>query len=278
MMEEAQVREAFALEASLPESVLNLARAALLIAAEEYLGLNISYYIHYLDDLAELVRPQLRDGRAAENLDVLSRVLFEQEKFSGDIPSYYDPRNSFLNDVIERRVGIPITLSIIYLEVGWRLDLPLAGVSLPGHFLVRCDDVSGAYFVDPFSNGLLLDEMECAMRMSDIYRDTIPFRREFLKPVSKRAILIRVLRNLKSIYYQTGDYQKALACTERILIVEPLLASEVRDRGLIRHHMGHLSRATDDLFLYLLMFPHAEDAEDIRRQIDLILSDIAGLN
>jgi regulator of sirC expression with transglutaminase-like and TPR domain len=277
-MEKAQVREAFALEVGLPEPALNLARAALLIAAEEYPGLNISYYIRYLSDLAALVRPQLRDGRTEENLAALSHILFEQEGFSGDILSYYDPRNSFLNDVIERRVGIPITLSIIYLEVGWRLGLPLAGVSLPGHFLVRCDDVAGPYFIDPFSGGLLLSETDCIMRMSDIYRDTIPFRREFLKPVSKRAILIRALRNLKSIYYQTDDYQRTLSCTERILIVEPLLASEIRDRGLIRYHMGHFSRAADDLFLYLLMFPHAEDAGDMRQQIELILSDMAHLN
>jgi regulator of sirC expression with transglutaminase-like and TPR domain len=277
-MEEAQVREAFALEVSLPESVLDLARAALLIAAEEYPGLNVSYYIRYLSDLAELVRPQLRDGRTEENLVTLSHVLFDQEGFSSNISSYQDPRNSFLNDVVDRRAGIPITLSIIYLEVGWRLGLPLAGVSLPGHFLVRCEDVAGPYFVDPFSGGLPLNELECIVRMSDIYRDTVPFRREFLKPVSKRAILVRVLRNLKSFYYQADDYQKTLSCTERILIVEPLLASEVRDQGLIRYHMGHLSQAADDLFLYLLMFPHADDAEDTRQQIELILSDMARLN
>jgi regulator of sirC expression with transglutaminase-like and TPR domain len=260
-----QARSRFAALVSVPEAEIELGAAALEIAAEEYAQLRPEPYLYRLELLAEKVRDRLADETAPPVLlQELGRVLFEEEGFRGNAEHYYDPRNSFLNDVLDRKLGIPLTLSMVYLEVGWRLGLPLGGVNFPGHFLVRYEGAAFRLLVDPFQAGLVLFEDQAQVLLDRVYGGAVAMQPEFLRAAGRRDMLARMLANLKGIYQQSRDDGRALAAVERLLILRPDDAAERRDRGMVLARLGRHAEALDDLRGYLADHEHAPDATRVR--------------
>jgi regulator of sirC expression with transglutaminase-like and TPR domain len=262
-------RSRFAHLVNSPEETLDLALGALLVAAEEYPQLSPELYLRRLDELAERTRDRLSDESAAPIvLQELSRVLFVEEGFRGNAESYYDPRNSFLNDVLDRRLGIPATLSIIFLEVGWRLRLPLEGVNFPGHFLIRYNGEAMPLLLDPFQRGEIRFLDQAQELLDRVYGGEVTLRPEYLKPASRKDILVRLLQNLKGIYLNARDDARALAAIERIIMIRPNAFDEVRDRGMLLARVGRVEEAIVDLQRYLSSMPDATDATRVRLLLD----------
>jgi len=262
---ESSPRQRFAVEVDRPDTQIDLACAALLIGQEEYPQLPVEPYLARLDAVAEEVKDRL-GGETAPLvlLTELNRVLFEKHGFKGNTEAYYDPRNSFLSDVLDRRLGIPITLSVIYLEVAWRLGLPVMGVGFPGHFLVRFEGVALRVLIDPYDSGRFRFQDQAQEILDRIYGGLVRLRPAFLRPVSKRDILIRILANLKAIYLNIRDDARALGVVERVLLLRPSALGESRDRGLILARMGRVQEAVQQLEEYLDFAPQATDAVRIR--------------
>ncbi len=193
----------------------------------------------------------------------INHYLFDEQGFRGNTEDYYDPKNSFLNEVIDRRRGIPITLSVLYMEIAWRLDLPLVGVGLPGHFIVKYQAADRDILINPFHRGALLSEEDCQRTLERTYAGKIAFDRELLAPTPKRLILTRMLNNLKGIYLDRHDFPRALGVVERLLLIHPDSLNALRDRGLIYGEMKVLSQAIADLRSYLEVVDAAEDREEI---------------
>ena len=209
----ASALEQFALAAGCDE--IDLAQMALLIAAAEYPDLDVKEELRALDSLAAGASRSLgqeRDPLACAN--ALSEYLFGEVGFRGNREDYYDPRNSFLNEVLNRRLGIPITLSLMYMEVGKRLGMPLVGVGMPGHFLVRINSQQEDLMIDPFHRGILLSEQECAQRLQEVAGAAVPWDRSYLAPVSNRELIERILRNLSGVYVARHDQPRARRATE----------------------------------------------------------------
>jgi regulator of sirC expression with transglutaminase-like and TPR domain len=267
-------RSRFADVVQKPEPDIDLACAALLIAAEEYPQVTPEPYLRRLDELAERARDRLWDATAPiMMLQEVNRVMFEEEAFQGNRTEYYDPRNSFLNDVIDRRMGIPITLSIIYLELGWRLDLPLHGVNFPGHFLVRYEGEAVQLLVDPFQNGMIRFEDEAQALLDHVYGGSVRMQPEFLRIADRRDILIRLLTNLKGNYLNRRDDRRALSAIERILVVRPESADDERDRGIVLTRLGRDRDAAAALNRYLELVPDAPDSARVRLLLDQLGTD-----
>ncbi len=208
--------EAFARCVSVADAGIDLGLAAFLIAATRYPGLDVAAQLNLLDSLASGGRSLFtEEDDPLYCSNTLSQYLFDEVGFKGNRDQYYDPRNSYLNDVLERRLGIPISLSLLYIEVGRRLGVPLVGVGMPGHFLVRHRDVR-ELFIDPFFGGILLSVEECAERLAEVTGGGIPWRREHLATVTKRGFLVRMLRNLQGIYTERQD-AGALAEVEQLI-------------------------------------------------------------
>ena len=273
-------RQAF--EAIIAGDDIDLAQAALLIANEEYPDLNIAHYIATLDHLAQQVRGVLGNipvqPPPERVLAAMNQVLFEQEHFHGNTTDYYNPCNSFLNDVLERHTGIPITLSLLYIEVGKRLGLQIDGVGLPWHFVVRCCLSEDIIYIDPFEGGRLLTEHDCRLRVQHNLRDKVKFNPHWLEPVSHKQLLVRLLSNLKHIYVFKQDYIRALSICDRILLLAPHSPIERRDRGAIHHQLKLYARALHDLKAYVALAPQANDISRIQRQIREIRQMLALLN
>jgi regulator of sirC expression with transglutaminase-like and TPR domain len=274
----ASVRNRFAERLALPDEQINLAEAALLIAAEEYPRLNVAAYLDKLDRIADLARDRIPLGvSASDYITAINATLFDDYGFQGNRDNYYDPRNSFLNEVIDRRLGIPITLSVIYMEVARRLGFAVEGVGLPGHFIVRHQGASETIYIDPFNRGRVLGEMACAELVAEISGGKTELLPAHLSPVTRRQILMRMLSNLLSIYARS-DHRRALAVIERILIIQPTSAAHVRDHGLLLALVGQTAKALATLELYLKMAPTAADADLVREQIKTIKQESAKLN
>jgi regulator of sirC expression with transglutaminase-like and TPR domain len=258
---------------------INLAEAALLIAAEEYTHLDINCYIEKLDRFSDIARERAVMAETAQDLiSVINYTLFDELGFRGNRDNYYDPRNSFLNDVIDRRIGIPITLTVVYMEVARRISLPVKGVGFPGHFLAKYCGEDREVFIDPFNRGRLLGEAGCAELLSDLSQGRQQLKPEHLASVSNKQILTRMLSNLLSIYAISRDYRRALAAIDRILMINPDSTLHIRDRGLLLAALGEPKRAVAELERYLLLSPQAADAKAIREQIKTIRKEMARLN
>jgi regulator of sirC expression with transglutaminase-like and TPR domain len=258
---------------SRPEPEIDLAAGALLIATAEYPQLQVAPYTRRLELLAERVRDRLAGETAPVLvLQELCQVLFTEEGFRGNESAYYDPRNSFLNDVLDRRVGIPITLGIVMLEVGWRVGLPICGINFPGHFLVRYEGPVARLLIDPFDGGKVRWEDEGQELLDRVYGGMVRMRPEFLEPASRADILARVLTNLKGIYLNTRDDERALAAVDRILMIRPTASVELRDRGLLLARVGRNEEAVAELERYLDFSPAAPDAQRVRSLIDELSS------
>ena len=256
-----------------------LAEAALAIAAEEYPDLDPAACLAELDRLGALaVRRAPVARRAATTLRAVREVLFEDEGFRGNEKSYYDPRNSYLNEVLDRRLGIPITLSLVFLEVARRAGLELAGVGFPGHFLVKLAPEAGPeIFIDPYNAGELLTAEECVARFKNVSQGR-DFDPRFLQAVSPRQILGRMLHNLKKIYVEQGDDVRAYWVIDRLLILAPDAADEIRDRGLVSARLGLKPAAARDLEAYLALQPAAADVGEIRELLATLRSRPSLLN
>lgn len=261
------------------EDSLELDRAALLIAAEEYPNLNVEEYLSLLDEIGEQARAQ-DDFFAAPltRIMLLSNLLFDELEFRGNAENYYDARNSFLNDVITRRTGIPITLSVLMMEVGRRIGLRLFGVGMPGHFLVKYVDEEQEIFADPFHGGRIVDEDRCRQLIEQMYDGRMPFSLSFLHAVTKKQILNRMLQNLKGVYAKANDHFKLLGLIERALMINPNSASEVRDRGSANFAMGRYVEARKDFENYLRQLPEADDAARIKSLLAELRQRQAQLN
>jgi regulator of sirC expression with transglutaminase-like and TPR domain len=276
--EPANARSRFAETIALPDEKINLAEAALLIAVEEYPRLDVAAYLDKLDRIADLARDRV--GLAVDASDYISAInatLFEDYGFRGNRDNYYDPRNSFLNEVIDRRLGIPITLSVVYIEVARRIGFAVEGVGMPGHFIVRQASAGEPIYIDPFNKGRVLGEMGCAELVAETSGGRAVLLPEHLRPVARKQILLRMLSNLLSIYAR-NDHRRALAVIERILIIQPDSAAHVRDHGLLLALVGQTTQAIAALKRYLKMAPTAADADLVREQIKTIKQDRAKLN
>ncbi len=260
-----------------PEVKLDLAAAALQIASEEYPDLDVASYLLRLDRLAERAAGQLSlsvEPDVIDSLDSINRTLYREEGFCGNADVYYDPRNSFLNEVLDRRRGIPITLSIVYMEVGRRLGLNIRGVGLPGHFLVKCMAASGEWLIDPFFGGKTVTEAECRQRLKRLHGEEFPFQRSFLDCVTKRQILGRLLANLKMIYLVQKDFGRALNVIDKILLIFPQAAGEIRDRGSVSFRLQRFSAAIRDWNRYLAMKPQASDVQEVKQNLKVAATQI----
>jgi regulator of sirC expression with transglutaminase-like and TPR domain len=238
----AQMRQLFIQAMTAPDNRLDLGRAALLIATEQYPGLDILRYVAKLEVMAAAVRAGVTTtDDPLQKIEHLNAYLFEERRFRGNTQEYYDPRNSFLNEVLDRRLGIPITLSVVYMEVGRRVGMPLQGVGMPGHFLMKYADPEGDIYIDPFNKGRVLSRDACEELLQEMYSEPVAFQEDFLAPVGKKQILSRILMNLKAIYMHNKDYLKALSVVERLLIVQPNIAQEMKDRAALRNLIGMLN-------------------------------------
>ena len=263
----AEVRRRFASEAARPEGAVDLGLAALLIGAEEEpRRAEVGRCLARLDEMGEEARARA-DGWGGSRVEALNRYLFDELGFVGNEADYYDPRNSMLHQVLRRRKGIPITLSVVYAEVGRRAGLRVEGLGLPGHFIVRAREGGGEWIlVDPF-NGRQTDQEECQARLDLIYEGKIALEDAHLRPVGARAILVRMLGNLKAVYARAQLYRRALAAVERILLLTPQDLEERRDRGMLLAQLGRLPEAVAETQLYLNLAPEAPDADSVREQL-----------
>jgi regulator of sirC expression with transglutaminase-like and TPR domain len=274
-----EARQQFAAEVARPEAELELDRAALLIAAEEYPHMELAPYLAELAAIAQRARENDEPHASpVTRLLRLNDVVFGEFGFHGNTENYFDARNSFLNDVIERRTGIPITLSVVYMEIARRLGLPVRGVGMPGHFLVKYQDEDDEILLDPFNQGRLLSEDDCVAMILQMYQGRVVFARSHLDAVSKKQLLTRMLQNLKGIYARAGDNFKILGVIERALLINPAAAQELRDRGLVYAAMKNYSQALLDLESYLRRAPTADDAKAIREKINELKQRQARLN
>jgi regulator of sirC expression with transglutaminase-like and TPR domain len=268
-------RERFAALVAPGAAEIDLPEAALWIAAEEYPDLDVAAYLARLDALAAQAAPALRPTSSqAARIEALNRFLFEEQGFAGNREHYDDPRNSFLNEVLDRRRGIPITLSLVYVEVARRLGLAAFGVSFPGHFLAKVGDGEETV-VDAFF-GRVLTRRECQERLDAVAEDHVPLRPELhLRAATPRETLVRMLANLKHVGIRSGDYSRALAASERILLVEPGAVPELRDRGLLYERLECYAAALADLRAFLERAPGDASAAEVRARM-LVLEERVG--
>ncbi|MGA9769426.1 MAG: transglutaminase-like domain-containing protein [Blastocatellia bacterium] len=257
---------------------INLAEAALSIAAEEYPRLDIPLYLYKLDRIGDRVRERARGALdSLDQISALSAVLFEELGFRGNRENYYDPRNSFLNEVIDRRTGIPITMTVVYIEVARRIGLFIEGVGIPSHFIARHSSAGGDVFIDVFNGGRLMGEMGCAEMLAEMSGGKLALRPDHLQAVTKKQILARMLSNLLGIY-SSSDNHRALAIVERMMIINPDSPQHVRDYGLLLAATGNTSNAIQELERYLALAPEAPDRKTVREQIKAIRQSHARLN
>lgn len=258
-------RQYFHHEVQQNDKHIDLAKAALYIAQEEYSNLDIEEYLNALNTMSSELEERLSQEKyPLKIIQSINQYLYNDLGFQGNKQDYYDPKNSFLNDVIERRTGIPITLALVYIEIARRINFPMIGIGMPGHFLIRPDIPEIGIFVDAFNNGEIMFSQDCQERISQIYQQNVTLQPEFLAPVTKKQFLARMLSNLKYIYLKKQQLEKAIAAVERILLLFPNAALELRDRGLLCYQIGRFNQAAADLQTYLTQNPEAKDAYTIR--------------
>lgn len=257
-------RQRFYQETRQPDAQINLAKAALYMAQEEYPELDVESYLAGLDVMAAEVAKRLPSTPyPLRIIQTINQYLFTELGFRGDTDQYYEPRNSYLNQVLDRRTGIPITLSLVYLELASRIGFPMVGIGMPGHFLIRPVVEEMQVFVDPFNQGEILFEEDCRNRLQQVFNHPVELRPEFLETVRPAQFLARMLSNLKAIYISRNEISKALTAIDRILLLVPSPVDQ-RDRGILYYQSGRWTEASQDLESYLSQLPTAGDAAAIR--------------
>jgi regulator of sirC expression with transglutaminase-like and TPR domain len=268
--------------ATLGDDELPLLDTALLIARDEYPDLDAAGYAAQVDTYAAALRPQLeQDLDLPARLTAINRYLFEELGFAGNNVQYDDPRNSYMNQVVDRKLGIPISLAVIQMEVTRRLGMPLDGISFPGHFLVRLPVDDGILVLDPYNKGRPVSAEELRERASPHLGGQPPDDQQLLQilaPATHRMILMRMLRNLKGLYLERGDWERVARSADRLLKLSPDTAEALRDRGLAYREMGYAKGAREDLARYLQLLPEAEDLDAVRTALIELGSGGARLN
>lgn len=264
-----------------PDPQVPLAEAALAVAWEDQDGPEPKEPLARLRAIAAGSRPYLAAVEGGARAHALSAYLFGELGFHGD-PSCYrnpDPADSYLDRVLERRTGLPIMLALVYLEVGWRLGLPVAGVALPGHFIVRYADDAGEQFLDPFGGGIAWSRADCERQIASYYGEAGPeLTALIMAPPARGAILARILRNLKQTHLTRGDHLRALASVERLMLLDASDPGELRDRGLLRLRAGRLQAALEDLERYVRQNPAASDLDEIKGIARGMVERVVGRN
>ena len=260
-----------------PDAHIDLARAALLVAAENDPTLDVDAEMARLEQWAgELGR---RIDPSWNNLQRLARLrtfMYEDLGFKGDVRGYYSPANSLLHSVMSRRLGIPLTLSIVFMEIGWRIGVPFEGVGFPGHFLVRLTGEPGDLLLDPYDHGASVHEEDCRRMIQLTTGGTVPYDPSMIRSLGKRDMIARLLFNLKVSCLKTNDDAGALSAVERLLLLHPNEPPELRDRGLLLYRMDRYRDARSSLEAYLRARPDALDREVIERHLsalDIMLSE-----
>lgn len=266
----------------------SLAQAALVIARIEYPRLDPEPYLSRLDAMGDAARRTIERHRDTSGdrsalccIKAVNEYLFEEMRFVGNRDRYEDPRNSCLNEVLDRRTGIPITLSIVYLEVAQRAGLQIEGINFPGHFLVRCPKASSklsrGLIIDPFHCGALLSEHDCRLLLQRHVGSEMAFSRSLLAPATRLQVLVRMLLNLKRIYVHMRSFPQARDVTELLLAITPSALSELRDRGLLAYHLNDVTGALRDLQTYLKLASMSEMDKEAREEHEQIWEHVKTL-
>jgi regulator of sirC expression with transglutaminase-like and TPR domain len=257
---------------------VDLARAALAIARWEYPALEVDAYVERLDGLARGVDGPRRSADPLGRLHRLREYLFVEQGFAGNREEPYDPRNSFLNDVLDRRKGIPITLSLVLMEVGKRLGLAVEGIGLPGHFIAGARFGDSQILLDPFNAGALLTPEACGELVGRALGRQVTLKPENFAAVNRRQFLARMLANLKGIYWQREAWDRVVGAIDRLLVLDPKAAGEWRDRGFAWTKLGEIRRGLVDWERYLTEFPNAADHEAVKGHLRKARQKLAQLN
>jgi regulator of sirC expression with transglutaminase-like and TPR domain len=262
---------------------IDAALGAALIARDVYQDLDIGSLLRRFDELASPIAKLGMDAMSAEAQALeLAHYVYERQGFAGNEADYYDPRNSLLPDVLERRVGIPITLALVYCEIARRVGVPARGVSFPGHFLVRIerrgDEGRAPVIIDPFFNGRMLDEKSLDALLKRVVGPKVTLRPEHLEPASPRLILVRMLTNLKTVYLARGEDSRALLALDRLVCIAPDAPFVLRERGLLAARLGSVEVARADLARFLQLCPDAADAKDLKVRLEALTTARHWLN
>ncbi len=260
-----------------PAAPLDVAETALLFAADEYPELDCEYYLRFIDQLALEAAPRLT-GDLENRVAGLAALLFEEKGYQGNGGNYYDPRNSYLNDVLERRLGIPISLTVLAMAVGERAGLEIVGVGLPGHFIAKAIDGDEEVLFDPFHDGQLLTNGACEALVEAVTGRSFTLTPEALQPVPLGLIVLRMLNNLKGIYLQSSDFSRAVRVIERMRVLSPDDPSQRRDLGVALVRAGRHGPAIDHLGAYLALFPEGEDAQLVKDVLQSAKNEVAKWN
>ena len=279
---QSEISDRFRELAAMPESQIGLAEGALVLAREVRPEVDIEAGLATVAELTERMRPLVDAARTPTGqIDALNHAVFELERFRGNQEHYDDPRNSFLDEVLARRQGLPITLCVVYVEIARRLGLEAYGIGFPGHFLAKVvgvhDAPGGELIIDAFF-GRILSRDDCAERVRAAAGEDMELDQEWLRPVTTHEVYVRMLNNLKMNYLRQGDGLGALGCFDRILVLVPGAALEVRDRGMLLERMDCVHAAIDDYTHFLELAPHHESAAQIRALRDALALRKPALN
>ena len=266
-LERSDTVSAFRQAVLVPDSQIDLGHAALIIATHKYPDLDIQRELSLFDSLASVAETRMSpDSDPLQKINAISTYLFEEIGFRGNDQDYYNPKNSYLNEVLSTRLGIPITLSLLCMEVAKRLSVELVSIGMPGHLVIRHSDITDL-FIDPFHKGILLSQSECIERVTSITQGRLPWNDSYLTPLSNTEFLARMLRNLKSIYLKESSYREAQIIMNLLLEVNPEALSERRDRGIVNFQLGNYRDSLDDLEIYLDSGISGSEASSITKLI-----------
>lgn len=270
----------FSFQSEIARSPIHLPRAALCFAREiAYPGLDVEAYLGRLEALAVQARALLSPAFSqAEQAEALSDLLFIRQRLRGNVQEYEDPRNSYLNEVLERGLGIPISLSVVYIAVAQACGLPAHGIGLPGHFIVGLQDERGPVYIDPFHGGTRLSGEDIVSLVKETTGYQGSLQEEWLQPTTAPAVLTRMLNNLRSVYLRREDWPHALRVVERLQMLQPQLPDLQRDLGVIYHRQGSLRLAAQYYEAYLNLAPQAPDAEAVTAYLRAAAAEMARRN
>ncbi len=258
---------------------IDLARAALEIARDAYPEIDIEVYLDRMNRLADRALARFKPGSVVrEILGQINWVLYVEEEFRGNEEEYYDPRNSYLNEVLDRGLGIPITLSLVYEAIAKRLGLTVVGVDLPLHFMLRVDDGDEPCFIDPFHGGVLYDRGGCERKLSEIAHQAVILSDSVVEPCSSQTLISRMLRNLKAIYARSGDIASVLPIQRRLTAINHRDPGELRDLGILCTQADRLGEAIEPLQTYLEVCPEASDATEIKELLVRLRREVSRWN
>ncbi len=277
-----EVIQAFAalVRSEIQDEHVDLLRAALTFARIEDPRVDVESYVRQVEELSRRVAARINDSDdPAQSIAALNEVLFKEEMFRGNSVDYYNPRNSFLNDVLDRRLGVPITLALVYMEVARRAGFPLFGVGLPGHFLLKHYDVDGrSILIDAFDRGSVVTEEDCRQKLNTIYAGKIALQPEFLLPVTRRQMLTRMLSNLRAVYLSRRDFRRAVQVVDLVLVIYPRSPEDVKQRAVLRYNLDDYRGALADFDEYVKMSPDASDVEEIKQTALSLRRSMAMMN